>query len=275
MITFRHHSRFLSFRIPQGAVPCNTSVQIEAELGGDPGARVQLRLYNQLGVESFFDMIREGDRVRGEIPMPGVPCLVWYYFIIRMSDAYRTYYGADSGEYRWNPMRRAPIRSPFMTARLVTPEHWREGIVYQIFPDRIRQEQLGRFSRTRKVSRESGSVFAHPRPLERGRLLYAGPGADEYEPNDFFGGDCNGIREKLDYLASLGVTTIYLNPIFESASNHRYDTADYHHIDPIFGTRTISARFAQRQKSAASASCSTACFRTRARTAAISTKTAL
>ena len=52
---------------------------------------------------------------------------------------------------------------------------------------------------------------------------------------DFFGGDLAGITEKLDYLASLHVTTLYLNPIFEAASNHRYDTADYETVDPLLG----------------------------------------
>jgi glycosidase len=52
---------------------------------------------------------------------------------------------------------------------------------------------------------------------------------------DFFGGDLAGITEKLDYLKDLGVTAIYLNPIFEARSNHRYDTADYKLIDPILG----------------------------------------
>ena len=52
---------------------------------------------------------------------------------------------------------------------------------------------------------------------------------------DFFGGDLAGITERLDYLASLHVTTLYLNPIFEAASNHRYDTADYETVDPLLG----------------------------------------
>ena len=64
------------------------------------------------------------------------------------------------------------------------------------------------------------------RPDERG----------EIRNRDFFGGDLAGIISKLDYLKSLGVTTLYLNPIFEAASNHRYNTADYMAIDPMLGT---------------------------------------
>lgn len=60
-------------------------------------------------------------------------------------------------------------------------------------------------------------------------------GAD-YAPNDYFGGDLKGIADKLDYLKGLGVSCIYLNPIFEADSNHRYNTADYRTIDPLLGT---------------------------------------
>ena len=54
---------------------------------------------------------------------------------------------------------------------------------------------------------------------------------------DYFGGTLAGITEKLDYLKGLGVTTVYLCPIFEAAENHRYGTADYEKIDPMLGTR--------------------------------------
>ena len=235
MITFRHHSRYLSFRRPQGAVPCNTSVRIEAEIGGDGGARVQLRLYNQLGVESFFDLTREGDRVHGEVPMPVVPCLVWYYFIIRTSDGRTQYYGGDSGEGRLESHAPRSYQITVYDGSFATPEHWREGLVYQIFPDRFRRSSWEDFRERAKYHANIGRFLRiHDRWSED--VCYTpAPGAEDYEPNDFFGGDANGVREKLGYLASLGVTTIYLNPVFESGSNHRYDTADYHRIDPIFG----------------------------------------
>lgn len=57
-----------------------------------------------------------------------------------------------------------------------------------------------------------------------------------YDPVDFYGGSLDGICEKLPYLASLGVEVLYLNPVFEARSNHRYDTADYERIDPLLGT---------------------------------------
>lgn len=56
-----------------------------------------------------------------------------------------------------------------------------------------------------------------------------------YLPMIFFGGNLAGIVEKLQYLQELGVTALYLNPIFESPSNHKYDTADYKKVDEMFG----------------------------------------
>ncbi|MBR6780452.1 MAG: glycoside hydrolase family 13 protein [Clostridia bacterium] len=108
-----------------------------------------------------------------------------------------------------------------------TPDWIKGGILYQIFPDR--------FCR-------SGTTLQMPM---NGRTLRTDwDGVPEWRPNtenkitnsDFFGGDLKGIQSKLPYLAELGVTCIYLNPICLSASNHRYDTSDYSRVDPYLGT---------------------------------------
>ena len=235
MVNFRHHSRLLTFRRPQGAVPCGTSVHIEAEIGGDPSACVQLRRYDQFGTEAFFDLTVSDGRAHGDIPMPDKPCLIWYYFIIRTGDGKTQYYGADSGEGRLEFHEPRAYQITVFEGAFQTPTHWREGIVYQIFPDRFRRSSWEDFRARAKYHVEKGRFLrVHDRWSEDVCFTPA-PGKEEYEPNDFFGGDINGVREKLDYLAKLGVTTIYFNPVFESSSNHRYDTADYHRIDSIFG----------------------------------------
>jgi glycosidase len=63
-----------------------------------------------------------------------------------------------------------------------------------------------------------------------------GDGSDEHYNNDFFGGDLAGIIDKLDYIRDLGANAIYMTPIFRASSNHKYDTADYHQVDPAFGS---------------------------------------
>ena len=84
--------------------------------------------------------------------------------------------------------------------------------------------------------------------------MYRPPeGMAHYDPCDFFGGNLNGIREKLPYLASLGVSCIYLNPVFLSPSNHRYNTADYQRVDPMrWARRRILRSWPGRQRPMAS-----------------------
>ena len=106
-----------------------------------------------------------------------------------------------------------------------TPAWMKGGVMYQIFPDRFYKEGECPM-RAGKVLRSDWGGVPSYKPNEYGKVLN----------NDFFGGNLNGITAKLDYLASLGVTVLYCNPVFESYSNHRYDTGDYMKIDPLLGT---------------------------------------
>ena len=108
-----------------------------------------------------------------------------------------------------------------------TPDWLKGGVFYQIFPDRFN------FSGKAKKNVPSDRILRNDfdgepywRPTKDGKVLN----------NDYFQGDLKGIEQKLSYLESLGVTCLYLNPIFESQSNHRYDTSDYSKIDPLLGT---------------------------------------
>lgn len=99
---------------------------------------------------------------------------------------------------------------------------------YQIFPDRFCRSRLPQPEGLvgERTVHESWEDTPDYLPDEKGEIRNC----------DFFGGDFRGIMEKLDYLQSLSVTTLYLNPIFEAASNHRYNTADYRAVDPMLGT---------------------------------------
>ena len=108
-----------------------------------------------------------------------------------------------------------------------TPDFLKGGIMYQIFPDRFcRSGKLHEDIPYGRVMREDWGGTPYYRPDHNGHVWN----------NDYFGGDLEGIRSKLDYLHDLGVTCIYLNPIFESHENHRYNTADYMKVDPLLGT---------------------------------------
>ncbi len=107
----------------------------------------------------------------------------------------------------------------------VVPKTLNGGIIYQIFPDRFYSSVENKIVGKGKVYHKNKSDLPIFMPNEKGEVLN----------NDFFGGDIQGIIEKLDYLKKLSVTAIYLNPIFMAYSNHRYDTADYLKIDPLLG----------------------------------------
>lgn len=107
-----------------------------------------------------------------------------------------------------------------------TPDWFKGGVMYQIFPDRFAKEgeiAIG----AGKILRKDWGGIPEFRPNREGIV----------KNNDFFGGNFRGVMSKLDYLQSLRVTVIYFNPIFESVSNHRYDTGDYMKIDALLGTK--------------------------------------
>lgn len=106
-----------------------------------------------------------------------------------------------------------------------TPAWFKGGIMYQIFPDRFFKSGETLAEKGRWLHRDWHETPEF-RPNEKGKILN----------NDFFGGNFRGILKKLDYLQSLHVTVIYLNPIFRAFSNHRYDTGDYMQLDPMLGS---------------------------------------
>ncbi len=109
-----------------------------------------------------------------------------------------------------------------------TPAWLKGGVIYQIFPDRFFN------SGTPKENVPDDRIL---RKDTENQPYWRPDSAGIVRNNDYFGGDLRGIEEKLPYLEDLGVTCIYLNPIFEAHSNHRYNTADYGKIDPLLGTQ--------------------------------------
>ena len=108
-----------------------------------------------------------------------------------------------------------------------TPEWLKGGIMYQIFCDR--------FAKSEKHTLDLKKGALYYSDWENGIPQYPEKPGDPLKNNCFFGGSLYGIIEKLDYLQSLGVNTLYLNPIFDAASNHKYDTGDYLKVDQMFG----------------------------------------
>ncbi len=119
-----------------------------------------------------------------------------------------------------------------------TPEWFKGGVMYQIFPDRFCIGGKRREVKPYQVLRDDWGGMPSFRPNAFGKVLNC----------DFFGGNLEGIIQKLDYLAALHVRAIYLNPIFEAYSNHRYDTGDYMKIDGLLGTQEDFERLTSEAK---------------------------
>lgn len=134
-------------------------------------------------------------------------------------------------EERYADENDAPWQLTVFSSSYKTPDRFKGGLVYQIFVDRFNKGK----DRHAVFDKKNGVLKEWDEPL-----TVCDPDG-VYRANDFYGGNLQGIIDKLSYLKQLGVTLIYLTPIFESSSNHRYDTGDYMKLDRLVGDEESSA----------------------------------
>lgn len=152
--------------------------------------------------------------------------LYWYHFAVARKDG-----GMLITRFENSTGRISSDGTSFQltvySADFQTPDWIKGSVIYQIFPDRFRNsgKKKNGVPKDRVLRSDWGE-----------KPMWEPDGDGKITKYDFFGGDFKGIEEKLDYLESLGVGCIYLNPIFEAQSNHRYDTASYEKVDPLLGT---------------------------------------
>ncbi len=226
-----YDSKQLQFKKPFGTLlpgeECTLHIHIPATVrsqkveclislfdGSNPIA-VPLTLHAQEGAYEIF---------RGSFALTE-PGLYHYYFRIHKPDgSFRLFkHGNDTNMEAGDLWQVSCIPADF------TVPQWAQGaVIYQIFPDRFCKS--GDCDLTDKLTpyavHENWDEEVAWQPTPDGQVLN----------NDFFGGNFRGITEKLPYIASLGTTILYLNPISKSFSSHRYDTADYKTPDPMLGT---------------------------------------
>ena len=148
-------------------------------------------------------------------------CGVYRYFFHFKADGYERF--MDRNSYQSNYLSNNELGK--LSVNFDTPEWAKGAIMYHIFVDRFnRGSNNPPMEMPRRHVYES---FESP--------LSPGPDKDGIWNNDFYGGDLKGITNKLSYIKSLGTDIIYLSPIVESQSNHRYDTGDYENVDPYCG----------------------------------------
>lgn len=219
-----------SCKKPFGA--CNAGTKIVFKFYVEEATHVNLILYNE-SQKLNFQMIPEDNNndYMFTWETSEQPCLWWYYFEVITSS--KTIYFGNNDEklgglgkvYEINPI---PYQITLCTIHLEVPKWYKEGIIYQIFVDRFFD------------SNDQGSIVTQRPSIFLKREWNEKPAYIKDEKGkvikfDYFGGNIKGIIKKLPYIKSLGVSIIYLNPIFEAWSNHKYDTADYLKIDSMYG----------------------------------------
>jgi glycosidase len=248
------------YRTPLGAVPVNSTVTLRFRTSANSSGAVTIRVWDERAQKQTLlpmqvvNTLPDGMELwEAALDVGKDPMILWYRFIIQYKDGSVFYYEDDfrpsdlDGAYY--PGSEGGTGEPSTTSadlswqitvydpKFTTPDWMRNAVIYQIFPDRFRDGDP-----TNDPS--DGSLEFYDGLFSIFHETWNEPPVDPRQPGeyqnrwnvDFFGGDLAGITEKLDYLQDLGVTAIYLNPIFEARSNHRYDTADYKQIDPMLGT---------------------------------------
>ncbi|MBC2725232.1 bifunctional glycogen debranching protein GlgX/4-alpha-glucanotransferase [Desulfosporosinus sp.] len=247
-----HDSHDLFYREPFGAVNCDQRVTIRlSTFSPEPIEACILRLWEtdhemtnlmHQTVEksihkSAYKLVEdstEEETYEVEYRVPYTPGLIWYYFIIKTGS--RTYYygnnlnslGGEGSLWEQEP----PAYQITVHKPIEVPEWYKRGVMYQVFVDRFFNPHQTRFNDCPKRNALLHANWSD-QPIyikdEQGRVT----------DWDFFGGNLQGILEKLPYFQELGISILYFNPIFEASSNHKYDTANYLNIDPMYGNDLV------------------------------------
>lgn len=126
--------------------------------------------------------------------------------------------------------------------QLSVPDWAADIVYYYVFPERFRNGNKANDPKPGFTRYRDKGVERHARWTDRPYKPGSGDGSDDVFNNDFFGGDLDGLIDKLDDIRALGANTIYMTPVFQAPSNHKYDHADYHRIDPAFGDNATFER---------------------------------
>ena len=247
-VALEHNALDSACRAPGGAVPCGTDVRFSVRRKSGMVLDSRMIVKSDTGTEEIL-MVPDEEGFSAVYQTPEKPVALWYSFRFR-TPLGEVWLCPDESGYRSRMLDFSAegFRLTVYAADFETPEWFRNSVMYQIFPDRFAfskddtaekgiayHKALGQKPRLHKNLTDP--VAWKPRKNEK-----------EYFPDDFYGGTLKGIEEKLPYLKDLGISCIYLNPIVEARSNHRYDASDYKKVDPILGTNRDFSELVRKAK---------------------------
>ena len=243
MPSIYYNSRDAACKTPFGAVRAGETVTLRLTVPEDHGyVDPHLVLTKDKETPVHYRMNFEGQT-------PGVnhfvmeltldqPGLYFYYFDLYTD--FRKVFRGEHGEGELSWVLGEQWQLTVYERDFATPDWIRNGAMYQIFPDRFFE------GRPDKEWPWADRIYRHKKDGEP--YFWPTESPDGYLNMDYFGGDFEGIRQKLGYLEKMNVSCIYLNPIFEAHANHRYNTANYLKADPLLGTNEEFARLCAEAK---------------------------
>jgi len=258
-LSLQFDSRALASKRPFGAQPAGTPITFAVK--ARPGVSRLTMIVEKRTVQGAEDAIDYTEVARVPMVRKGAAWQASYRFA--EPNVYGSYFEAEVGgkhyvlqnngkSVYWTrerggngagvvasaPAERKDVRRFRHTAYAAdykVPGWARDVVYYYIFPERFRNGDRSNDPKVGVDTYQDGPVEVHANWLDKPYRPNSGDGSDRWANNDFYGGDLAGIIEKLDYIAGLGANVIYMTPVFKAASNHKYDAADYRHIDPAFG----------------------------------------
>lgn len=221
------NSRKIECKSPYGAVKCGEKLSLHFPIASWVSVD-KMFVFIRLGdvstpVEMHFEKSENGFSVYTADYVFDAAGIYYYRFEMRNRDGVWYYGRGENGESVCGE-NLPEWQLTVYKSTYKTPDFAKGNIIYHIFVDRFNRADG---VKTKRKYRLHESFSKSPEVVSADGKYYA---------DDFFGGNFNGIREKLDYLEELGVGIIYLSPIFKAYSNHRYDTGDYLKVDELLGT---------------------------------------
>lgn len=221
------NSRKIECKSPYGAVKCGEKLSLHFPIASWVSVD-KMYVFIRLGdvstpVEMRFEKSENGFSVYTADYVFDTAGIYYYRFEMRNRDGVWYYGRGENGESVCGE-NLPEWQLTVYKSTYKTPDFAKGNIIYHVFVDRFNRADG---VKTKRKYRLHESFSESPEVVSADGKYYA---------DDFFGGNFNGIREKLDYLEELGVGIIYLSPIFKAYSNHRYDTGDYLKVDELLGT---------------------------------------
>jgi cyclomaltodextrinase / maltogenic alpha-amylase / neopullulanase len=269
-LSLRFDSRALAHKTPFGAVPAGT--RIDYSVTALPGVQQltlvieKRRLEGNQEVLSYTELARlpmqrapDGDRERFSAShrYSGVAVYGhWFEAVIAdktyvlHNNANPVFWTREKGSGGLAAVADKPqatssirrFRQTVFDPGFKVPAWAPDTVYYIVFPDRFRNGNPRNDPPPGVTRYHQHTVEKHADWNQSPYKPNSGDGSDAHFNNDFFGGDLAGLIQKLDYIKRLGANTIYMTPVFRASSNHKYDTADYRHIDPGFGSNAHFTR---------------------------------